>query len=116
MLTEIPGLVGQGILYPLPFRAFPANNVGAAFRLMAAGKHIGKVVVSLPETFLPRRGEPMAPKFEIKSDGSYLIFGAFGGFGKVLTNWLLRGGARDLGLSRLSGGSNPDDEGVVSSR
>jgi len=73
MLTEISGLVGQGILHPLPFRAFPANNVGAAFRLMATGKHIGKVVVSLPETFLPRRGEPMAPKFEIKSDGCYLI-------------------------------------------
>ena len=115
MLTEISDLVGQGILYPLPFRAFPANNVGAAFRLMAAGKHIGKVVVSLPETFLPRRGEPMAPKFEIKSDGCYLITGAFGGFGKVLTNWLVRGGARHLVLSSRSGASTPDAEAFVSS-
>ena len=115
MLTEISDLVGQGILHPLPFRAFPANNVGAAFRLMAAGKHIGKVVVSLPETFLPRRGEPMAPKFEIKSDGCYLITGAFGGFGKVLANWLVRGGARHLVLSSRSGASTPDAEAFVSS-
>jgi acyl carrier protein len=115
MLTEVSGLVGQGILHPLPFRAFPANNVGAAFRLMAAGKHIGKVVVSLPETFLPRRGEPMAPKFEIKSDGCYLITGAFGGFGKVLANWLVRGGARHLVLSSRSGASTPDAEAFVSS-
>jgi NAD(P)-dependent dehydrogenase (short-subunit alcohol dehydrogenase family)/acyl carrier protein len=115
MLTEISGLVRQGILHPLPFRAFPANNVGAAFRLMAAGKHIGKVVVSLPETFLPRRGEPMAPKFEIKSDGCYLITGAFGGFGKVLANWLVRGGARHLVLSSRSGASTPDAETFVSS-
>jgi NAD(P)-dependent dehydrogenase (short-subunit alcohol dehydrogenase family)/acyl carrier protein len=115
MLTEISGLVRQGILHPLPFRAFPANNVGAAFRLMAAGKHIGKVVVSLPETFLPRRGEPMAPKFEIKSDGCYLITGAFGGFGKVLANWLVRGGARHLVLSSRSGASTPDAEAFVSS-
>ncbi|HMF80137.1 MAG TPA: SDR family NAD(P)-dependent oxidoreductase [Candidatus Acidoferrum sp.] len=115
MLTEISGLVGQGILHPLPFRAFPANNVGAAFRLMAAGKHIGKVVLSLPETFLPRRGEPMAPKFEIKSDGCYLITGAFGGFGKVLANWLVRGGARHLVLSSRSGASTPDAEAFVSS-
>jgi acyl carrier protein len=115
MLTEISGLVGQGILHPLPFRAFPANNVGAAFRLMAAGKHIGKVVVSLPETFLPRRGEPMAPKFEIKSDGCYLITGAFGGFGKVLANWLVRGGARHLVLSSRSGASTPDAEAFVNS-
>jgi NADPH:quinone reductase-like Zn-dependent oxidoreductase/acyl carrier protein len=115
MLTEISDLVGQGILHPLPFRAFPGNNVGAAFRLMAAGKHVGKVVVSLSETFLPRRGEPMAPKFEIKSDGCYLITGAFGGFGKVLANWLVRGGARHLVLSSRSGASTPDAEAFVSS-
>ena len=51
---------------------------------MASGKHIGKVVVSFPEAFVPRRGEPIASKFEIKSDGCYLITGAFGGFGKVI--------------------------------
>src|SRR5206468_3112540 len=64
MLAEISNLVSKGALRPLPFRAFPANNVEAAFRLMAAGKHTGKVVVAFPETFVPRRGEPLPAKFQ----------------------------------------------------
>src|SRR4029077_12389352 len=94
MLKEISALVEQRALYPLPFRAFPANNVGSAFRLMASGKHIGKVVVSFPEAFVPRRGERIASNFEVKSDGCYRITGAFGGFGTVIANWLVNRGAR----------------------
>ena len=113
MLEEISDLVEQRALYPLPFRAFPANNVGSAFRLMASGKHIGKVVVSFPETFVPRRGEPIASKFEMKSDGCYLITGAFGGFGKVIANWLVNCGARHLVLSSRNGASTPEAEAFV---
>ncbi|HEY2108329.1 MAG TPA: SDR family NAD(P)-dependent oxidoreductase, partial [Candidatus Acidoferrales bacterium] len=115
MLAEISNLVEQRALCPLPFRAFPANNVGSAFRLMASGKHIGKVVVSLPETFVPRRGEPIASKFEVKSDGCYLITGAFGGFGKVIANWLVNCGARHLVLSSRNGASTPEAEAFVNS-
>jgi len=113
MLAEISDLVKQGALRPLPFRAFPAFSVDAAFRLMAGGKHIGKVIVSFPESFIPRRGEPLAPKFEIKPDGCYLITGAFGGFGKVLANWLVQSGARHLVLSSRSGASTPEAETFV---
>jgi acyl transferase domain-containing protein/NADPH:quinone reductase-like Zn-dependent oxidoreductase/acyl carrier protein len=107
MLAQIATLVEKGALRPLPFRAFPANNVDAAFRLMATGKHIGKIIVSFPETFLPRRGELIASKFEIKSDGYYLITGAFGGFGRVIANWLVQSGARHLVLASRSGASTP---------
>ncbi|MFL6514468.1 MAG: SDR family NAD(P)-dependent oxidoreductase [Chthoniobacterales bacterium] len=113
MLAEICELVERGALRPLPFRAFPAFSVDAAFRLMAGGKHIGKVIVSFPESFIPRRGEPLAPKFEIKPDGCYLITGAFGGFGKVLANWLVQSGARHLVLSSRSGASTPEAETFV---
>jgi acyl transferase domain-containing protein/acyl carrier protein len=115
MLAEIADLVEQRILRPLPFRAFPANNIGAAFRLMAGGKHTGKVIVSFPETFVPRRGEPIASKFEVKADGCYLITGAFGGFGKVLANWLVQCGARHLVLSSRSGASTPEAEAFTQS-
>jgi acyl transferase domain-containing protein/NADPH:quinone reductase-like Zn-dependent oxidoreductase/SAM-dependent methyltransferase/acyl carrier protein len=115
MFEEISDLVEDGALRPLPFRAFPAMNVDAAFRLMASGKHIGKVVVSLPQSFIPLRGEPIPPNFEIKKDGSYLITGAFGGFGKVIANWLVQSGARHLVLSSRSGASTPEAEGFVQS-
>ena len=115
MLAEIVDLIEKRALRPLPFRAFPANSIDAAFRLMAAGKHTGKVIVSFAEAFVPRRGEPIAPKFEIKPDGAYLITGAFGGFGKVIANWLVHSGARHLLLSSRSGASTPEAEAFVKS-
>ena len=69
MLADLAELVEKGALTPLPFRSFPACRIDAAFRLMASGKHIGKVVVSLPEAFVPRRGEPLAAPFAVKPDG-----------------------------------------------
>jgi acyl transferase domain-containing protein/NADPH:quinone reductase-like Zn-dependent oxidoreductase/SAM-dependent methyltransferase/acyl carrier protein/short-subunit dehydrogenase len=113
MLGEISGLVENGALSPLPFRSFPASRVDAAFRLMAQGKHIGKVVVAFPEAFLPRRGEALRPAFAINPEASYLITGAFGGFGKVLAQWLVEGGARHLVLTSRSGASTPETKAFV---
>jgi NADPH:quinone reductase-like Zn-dependent oxidoreductase/acyl carrier protein len=113
MLGELAELVEKGALRPLPFRSFPASRIDAAFRLMASGKHIGKVVVSFPEAFVPRRGESLAPPFVIKPDGCYLITGAFGGFGKVVAEWLVKCGARHLVLSSRSGAATPAAEAFV---
>lgn len=108
LLAEIAELVEKGVLTPLPFRAFPASRVDAAFRIMAQGKHTGKVVVTFAESFVPRRSEPMTQGFVVKPDGSYLITGAFGGFGKVLAEWLVDCGARHLVLTSRSGASTPE--------
>ncbi len=69
MLEQISVLVERGALRPLPYRAFPADRIDSAFRLMAGGKHIGKVVVALANPLLARRGELPAPGFEVKPDG-----------------------------------------------
>ncbi len=108
MLEEISGLVEKGKLRPLPYRSFPASRIDSAFRLMSSGKHIGKVVVAFPTAFVPRRGELPALGFEVKSDGCYLITGAFGGYGKVLARWLVDAGARHLVLTSRSGASSPE--------
>lgn len=113
LLTEIATLVEQGALSPLPYRAFPASRIDAAFRLMAGGKHTGKVVVSFADALIVRRGEPPAPEFSIKPDGAYLITGGLGGFGRVLAAWLVECGARHLVLSSRSGASTPEAEAFV---
>jgi len=113
MLEEISQLVEQGALFPLPFRSFPACRVESAFRLMAQGKHIGKVVVAFPKPFLPPRGEPPRPAFAINREGCYLITGAFGGFGKILAEWLVERGARHLVLTSRSGAATPEAETFV---
>ncbi|MDI1312863.1 type I polyketide synthase [Prosthecobacter sp.] len=113
ILQTIADLVDQGSLHPLPFRSFPACRIDAAFRLMAQGKHTGKVIVSFPDPFVPRRGEPLASGFAVQTEGAYLITGAFGGFGKVLAEWLTDCGARHLVLTSRKGASTPDAKAFV---
>ncbi|MBV8968527.1 MAG: SDR family NAD(P)-dependent oxidoreductase, partial [Verrucomicrobia bacterium] len=113
LLEQVADLVEQGGLVSLPFRSYPASRAEAAFRLLAQGKHIGKVLVTFPQPFLPRRGEPLKPGFSIRSDGAYLITGAFGGFGKVLARWLVRSGARHLVLTSRSGAATPEAEAFL---
>ena len=113
ILETIAALVAKKALHPLPFRSFPACRIDVAFRLMAQGKHTGKVIVSFPEPFIARRGEPLVPAFEVKPDGCYLITGAFGGFGKVLAEWLADCGAKHLVLTSRSGPTTPEADAFL---
>jgi len=108
LMAKIAGLVEKGALTPLPFRSFPASRIDAAFRLMAGGKHTGKVVVAFVDAFVARIGEPPLPAFAVKPDGAYLITGGLGGLGRVLAEWLVDCGARHLVLSSRSGASTPE--------
>ncbi len=108
LLETIADLVEEGALTALPYRSFPASRIDAAFRLMAGGKHTGKVIVAFADSFVQHKGEPPLPPFEIKPDGAYLITGGFGGFGRVLSEWLVECGARHLVLSSRSGASTPE--------
>lgn len=113
LLTEIAARVKTGALRPLPFRSFPACRIDAAFRYMAQGKHIGKIVVAFSEPFVSRRGRPLVPDFAVKPDASYLITGGLGGFGRVLARWLVECGARHLVLTSRSGASTPEGQQFV---
>jgi NAD(P)-dependent dehydrogenase (short-subunit alcohol dehydrogenase family)/acyl carrier protein len=108
LLETVADLIEREAIHPLPYRSFPACRVDTAFRLMAQGKHTGKVIVSFPEPFIPRHGEPLPPGFTVSSEGCYLITGAFGGFGKVIAGWLADCGARHLVLTSRNGASTPE--------
>ncbi len=103
LLKEVVDLVKEGALTALPFRTFPACRVDAAFRLMAAGKHIGKVVIAFADPFVHRVGEALHKDFTVSAEATYLITGGFGGFGRVLAKWLVESGARHLTLTSRQG-------------
>ena len=44
----------------------------------------------------------------VRPDGAYLITGAFGGYGKVVADWLVDCGARHLVLTSRSGAASPE--------
>ena len=114
LLAEITELLGSGALRPLPYRAFPACRADAAFRLMASGKHTGKVLLAFAEPFVLRHGErPHAP-FAADPSATYLVTGGFGGFGKVLARWLVVRGARHLVLAGRRGAATDGAQEFIS--
>jgi polyketide synthase 7 len=49
MLAEVTGLLRDGVLEPLPFRAFDVRCASAAYRYVSSARHIGKIVLTVPD-------------------------------------------------------------------
>ncbi len=94
MLQQLMEQLQTGTLKPLPQTVFSLEQVVDAFRYMAAAKHIGKVVVSMPQiTTTVDEGQ-----LSVQPDASYLITGGFGALGLEVAEWLIEKGARHLVL------------------
>jgi acyl transferase domain-containing protein/NADPH:quinone reductase-like Zn-dependent oxidoreductase/NADP-dependent 3-hydroxy acid dehydrogenase YdfG/acyl carrier protein len=91
MLGELMAEFQQGSLKPLPLSVFSIQDVANAFRYMAQSKHIGKVVVSIPQPQMPK-------ETTIQADSSYLITGGLGALGLQVAQWLVEQGAQNLVL------------------
>jgi len=48
-LAELVGLFGDGVLAPLPFKTFDVRCTSAAYRFVSQARHIGKVVLTIPD-------------------------------------------------------------------
>ncbi|XP_030061052.1 fatty acid synthase [Microcaecilia unicolor] len=102
--------IRDGVVKPLRSTVFQKENVEAAFRFMAQGKHIGKVLIKIreEEKEIPvGEVEPVflsaIPRTSCPASKSYIITGGLGGFGLELAQWLIERGARKLVLTSRSG-------------
>ncbi|XP_016070948.1 PREDICTED: fatty acid synthase [Miniopterus natalensis] len=102
--------IQEGVVQPLKCTVFPKDQVEDAFRYMAQGKHIGKVLVQVREEeqgAVLHRPKPtlMAAisKTFCPAHKSYIIAGGLGGFGLELAQWLVLRGAQKLVLTSRSG-------------
>jgi len=101
LFGELMRLFEAGALHPLPYRAFAAAQVEAAFRYMQQSRQIGKVLVTYPRgTPAPTRGLPASAPTRptLDAGGAYLIVGGTGGLGFVTARWMVQCGARHLTL------------------
>jgi acyl transferase domain-containing protein/NADPH:quinone reductase-like Zn-dependent oxidoreductase/acyl carrier protein/ubiquinone/menaquinone biosynthesis C-methylase UbiE len=101
----------DGSLHPLAHRVFSIQDVVSAFRYIAQGKHIGKVVINL------RNAEvvvtpPRKKKVTFRADATYLISGGLGGFGLAVAQWMVEHGARHVVLSGRSAPSPQAQEAI----
>ena len=96
MLDNLAHDMRSGALKPLPFLSYPITEAKAAFRYMQQARHIGKIVLTVPEALKPR------------SDRSYLITGGMGALGLQAAEFLAQSGAGRLVLS----GRRPPSDSV----
>ncbi|KAG4073632.1 hypothetical protein HA402_000856 [Bradysia odoriphaga] len=96
--------IKAGIIRPLRSVIFEAHEIESAFRLIAAGKHIGKVLLKIRDNqdnaSLPIK---VHPRVFCDPDETYIIVGGLGGFGMELADWLVTRGCRKLVLSSRRG-------------
>ncbi len=110
LFREVMNLFAQGVLRPLPYRAFPADRVVDAFRYMQQSRQIGKIVVTLDEARVPvtdTRPAGLAEAPPLSRDATYLVTGGIGGFGLKSAAWLAERGAGHLVLLGRRGKATP---------
>ncbi|KAG5668080.1 hypothetical protein PVAND_016035 [Polypedilum vanderplanki] len=100
--------IKKGIIKPLKMNVFNADEIVQAFKLLASGKHIGKVVLRIREMENSEKSVPISvlPKVYFNPNLCYIICGGLGGFGLELTDWLILRGCKNIILSSSRGITN----------
>ncbi|KAJ2952057.1 hypothetical protein O0L34_g4320 [Tuta absoluta] len=95
--------IQSGAVRPLTSCAFEKYELQTAYRYMAAGKHIGKVVIKIREEETVRGNvQPKPelieaiPRYMCSEHCVYVLVGGLGGFGVELADWLVLRGARKI--------------------
>ena len=98
-------LVLTGAVLPLKTTVFDRDEVEPAFRFMAQGKHIGKVVIQVRPEDESKSVVKLVAHVRSMCDPqkSYVVTGGLGGFGLELAHWLVERGARKLVLTSRRG-------------
>ena len=93
-----------GAVKPLKTHLFQSDQVEDAFRFMASGKHIGKVVIKIREgEFAEEPSVDAIQQTIFHPAKAYIITGGLGGFGLELAYWMISRGAKKFVLSSRSG-------------
>jgi acyl transferase domain-containing protein/D-arabinose 1-dehydrogenase-like Zn-dependent alcohol dehydrogenase/acyl carrier protein len=87
LLTEVSQGLADGVWTPLPAEIYPLTEARTAFRRMQQARHIGKIVIQIPDSLRPR------------DDRSYLITGGLGAIGLHTASYLAQLGAGDVVLT-----------------
>jgi len=99
MLEAIRQGLATGQLRPLPVRTFDVTEAEEAFRILAQGRNVGKLVLAASRT--------------LRTDGTVLITGGLGNLGLQVAHWLAARGVRHLLLTGRRGKDTPGTKEAV---
>ncbi|RAK85572.1 ketoacyl-synt-domain-containing protein [Aspergillus costaricaensis CBS 115574] len=86
-----------------PLNVFPIPEIEQAMRLMQAGKHMGKVIVSVDGNTKLKITSATYKDVTFRADSSYLLVGGLGGIGREICKWMVERNAKTLILVSRSG-------------
>jgi len=106
LFADMMELFHNGVLHPLPYTTFDANQVVDAFRYMQQSKQIGKIVVTYENGIQAKptvKNPAMLANVHFSADKCYFVTGGLSGFGLRSAQWLVEKGAKHLILINRSG-------------
>ncbi|PYI24538.1 putative polyketide synthase [Aspergillus violaceofuscus CBS 115571] len=96
ILHDIMRLIqDEGLQLVQPITTYQMPKIRDAFRMVQAGRHIGKVVVT-PGLDAPVDVLPSEWSVQLNADATHLVVGGLGGLGQCICEWLVQRGARNL--------------------
>lgn len=104
LLGHILELFDQGVFTPVkPLNVLPLDQIETAFRLIAERKHMGKVILEVPDGVKVNALLQPPPSLKLAQEGTYLVAGGLGDLGQRITHLVAEHGAGHIvTLSRRS--------------
>jgi phthiocerol/phenolphthiocerol synthesis type-I polyketide synthase C len=109
---RLMGLFKEGVLTPLPYKAFRAAEAAEAFRHMQHSGHTGKIVLRLDD-IPPVRAAKASDQPVLDKNGTYLVTGGTTGFGLRTAQWLVERGAGALVLVSRRGAVEEETKNFI---
>jgi NAD(P)-dependent dehydrogenase (short-subunit alcohol dehydrogenase family) len=75
---------------------------------MQTARHIGKIVIKMPENPLELESTAAKARASFLPDRTYLLVGGLGGLGRSVATWMVENGARNLIFLSRSASDSPE--------
>jgi thioester reductase-like protein len=108
LMSSLKKLFTSRKLPALPYRTFPIADAAHAFRYITQARQIGKVVLTMSDAKVSLSADAPEAALKLNPEATYLVAGGLGGFGLVMSQWLVEKGARHLVLSSRSGAATDE--------
>ncbi len=129
LFGEMMRLFDEGVLHPLPYHAFEAEDIVDGFRYMQQARQIGKIVITYHHEIIPTHtvhvnqvseisdaaGESKSSRLALSKDATYLVTGGLSGFGLKSAHWLASRGAKHLVLLGRRGAATDEASAALKS-
>ncbi|KAE8380488.1 hypothetical protein BDV26DRAFT_135722 [Aspergillus bertholletiae] len=113
-LNAVMDLLREGKVHEInPITTFPISQIEDAFRMMQAGKHLGKLIIQANPTDLVKVLPKQEDSLQLRADASYLLVGGLGGLGRATSVWMAEHGAKNLIFLSRSGTLKPEAAALV---